>query len=118
MRYTFDLWMMMYFISYLLVFYHYRSPIWISGSVGLSWLGCRYELKSLYDKYEKENEELLIEERPGFIQSCSLEDGCSMRMYGDECQHGNNKRFTRKSEKSSFYDGYGGDCSFKASNVK
>lgn len=94
------------------------SPLWITGSVGLSWLGCRRELNKLYAKYEKENEELLIEEKPGFIQSCSLEDGCSMRLYGDECQHGNNRKFTKQSTKDRFYDGYGGDCSFKAHNNK
>lgn len=115
MRNTYELFMLVYLI---IVFVSNRSPLWLAESIGLSWLGCKRELNKLYAKYEKENEELLIEEKPGFIQSCSLEDGCSMRFYGDECQHGNNRKFTKKSEKSSFYDGYGGDCSFKASNNK
>ena len=54
------------------------------------------------------------EEKPGFIQSCSLEDGCSMRFYGDECQNSFGHRFSTKSMKQRFYDGYGGDCSYKA----
>ena len=58
------------------------------------------------------------EEKPGFIQSCSLEDGCSMRFYGDECQNSFGHRFSSKSQKQSFYDGYGGDCSFKAEKNK
>ena len=94
MRHTFQLMAVLCFIWASVT---RRSPVWIAGSVGLSWLGCRRELRKLYDEYEKENEMLVEEEKPGFIQSCSLEDGCSMRFYGDECQHGNGRKFTKGS---------------------
>lgn len=110
MRHTFQLMAVLCFIWASVT---RRSPVWIAGSVGLSWLGCRRELRKLYDEYEKENEMLVEEEKPGFIQSCSLEDGCSMRFYGDECQHGNGRKFTKRSTKQSFYNGYGGDCSYR-----
>ena len=100
-----------------------RTPFWATSSVGLAWLGCRREFCRIYKEYEKENELLLEEleeqeERPGFIQSCSLEDGCSMRFYGDECQNSGRHRFTTRSTKQRFYDGYGGDCSYKAAQHK
>lgn len=90
------------------------SPVWVSGSVLLSWLGCRRELRRVYKAYEDENNKKIIEEKPTFVQQCSLEDGCSIRFYGDECEHGNGRVFTKKSAASPFYDGYGGDCSFRA----
>lgn len=70
----------------------------------------------MYKRYEEMNEEMMIEEKPTFVQQCSLEDGCSVvRFYGDESTTRNRGRFTKASMKQSFYDGYGGDCSYKAS---
>lgn len=96
-----------------------RSPGWIAGCVGTSWLGSKLELNKVYKKYEQMNEEMmLLEEKPTFVQQCSLEDGCNVvRFYGDESTTRNRSRFTKSSMKQSFYDGYGGDCSYKAGEM-
>lgn len=115
MRHSFQLMTLLFLLPSLIIS---SSPFWVSGSVGLSWLGCRRELRKVYKEYEAENQRRMEDEKPGFVQQCSLEDGCSIRFYGDECEHGNGRVFTKKSASSPFYDGYGGDCSFKAQNVK
>lgn len=111
MRHSFQLMALAYLLPIALTS---RSPFWVAESVLLSWLGCRRKLRRVYKAYEDENRKRAMMERPTFVQQCSLEDGCSIRFYGDECQHGNGRVFTRKSVASPFYDGYGGDCSFKA----
>ena len=91
-----------------------RSPLWLSLSTALSWAGSKIELNKVYKEYEERNKEVIQrEERPTFVQQCSLEDGCSIRFYGDETSHGNGRRFTKKTAEQTFYDGYGGDCSYK-----
>ena len=111
MRHSFQLMALAYLLPIALIS---RSPFWVAESVLLSWLGCRRKLRRVYKAYEDENRKRAMMERPTFVQQCSLEDGCSIRFSGDECQHGNGRVFTRKSVASPFYDGYGGDCSFKA----
>lgn len=69
------------------------------------------ELKKLYKLCEEKNDRLLHKED---VSERVVSNGDSIHFYGDETQHGNGRHFTKESAHQTFYDGYGGDCSYKA----
>ena len=75
----------------------------------MSWIGSRVELKKLYKLCEEQNDKLFHKT----VSECVVNNSDSIHFYGDETQHGNGRHFTKESVHQTFYDGYGGDCSYK-----